>query len=138
MIEKILVPTDGSAFSERAFDYAIHIAKLSGAHILALHVIYVPPPKPLDPTGISRRMVRQGEICLESLKKKGKDAGLDINTKLTLSRSVSEAILKEASDGEFDLIVMGSHGLTGFRKFVLGSVSEAVVRRSVCPVLVVK
>lgn len=138
MIEKILVPTDGSAFSERAFNYALFIAKQSRATILALHVINVPPPKPLDPTGISRRMLQRGEVCLESLKKKSREAGVEIETKILLSRSVSDAILKEASNGEFDLIIMGSHGLTGFKKFVLGSVSEAVVSRSTCPVMVVK
>ncbi len=138
MIEKILVPTDGSAFSERAFNYALYIAKLGNASILALHVIFVPPPKPLDPTGISKGMLQRGEVCLESLRKKARESGLEIETKILLSRSVSDAILKESSDGGFDLIVMGSHGLTGFKKFVLGSVSEAVVRRAMCPVMVVK
>ncbi len=138
MIKRILLPTDGSAFSERAFKYALYIAKLSGASIVALHVVAVPAPKPLDTSSVKREMIRQAEFVLMSVEDRAKAERVAIETKITAARSVSEAILQEVQESGCDLIVIGSHGLTGFRKFLLGSVSEAVVKGASLPVLVVR
>jgi len=51
---------------------------------------------------------------------------------------VADRILEIAKEGNFDMIVMGSHGLSGFKEFLLGSVSNQVVHKATCPVLIVK
>jgi nucleotide-binding universal stress UspA family protein len=135
MIKRILFPTDGSAFSARAAEYVISFAKTYRGSVTALHVIYVKPPRTLDAKSVKKEMARQAEICFRPLRKV---RGIKLNTKILVSRSIADAILDEAQEGEYDLIVMGSKGITGLKRVLLGSVCEEVVRRAPCPVLVVR
>ncbi|MFQ5816272.1 MAG: universal stress protein [Candidatus Hydrothermarchaeaceae archaeon] len=138
MIERILLPTDGSAFSERAADYAIGIAKNFKATLMAVHVVEMSAPKQLDVTSLEPEAARRAGTCFESIMEKAADASIDVETKVLISRSIGEALLEEIEEGNYDLVVMGSHGLSGVKKFLLGSVSEAVVHHTTKPVLLIK
>ncbi|MBI5253194.1 MAG: universal stress protein [Euryarchaeota archaeon] len=137
MIRKILLPTDGSAFSESASKYAIFLAKKCGAALTALHVISVEPPKKLGTESIEKEKAKQAELCFRSVEERGKAEGVELKTKILVSRSICGAILEEAEEGGYDIIIMGSHGISGFKKFLLGSVSEAVVHKAALPVLII-
>ncbi len=138
MIERILLPTDGSAFSERAADYALEIAKNSQATVAIAHVVEMPAPKQLDTNNLEREAAQRAETCFKSIKEKAAEAGVEVGSKVLISRSIGGAILEEAEEGKYDLIVMGSHGLSGVKKFLLGSVSDAVVHHTTKPVLLIK
>lgn len=133
-VERILVPTDGSEPAERAADVAVDLAAAYDATIEALYVV--------DTTSamaefdlVVERLERQGERAVDSVVEAADAAGVEATPRLRRGRPHSE-ILSGADD--VDVIVMGSHGRTGFDRFVhAGSVTERVVRHADVPVLVV-
>ncbi|MEE9594783.1 MAG: universal stress protein [Candidatus Hydrothermarchaeales archaeon] len=138
MIERILLPTDGSAFSERAADYAIGMADKFKSTVVAVHVVEMSAPKQLDIASLDREAARRAETCFKSIREKAEDGDTEVETKVLISRSIGEAILEELEEGNYDLVVMGTHGLSGVKKLLLGSVSEAVVHHTTKPVLLIK
>ena len=138
MIKRILLPTDGSAFSERAAEYALELAKNLKATVVAIHVVRMSAPKTLDTKNLGGEAARRAKTCFRSIKEKAAGSGVDVETKVLMSRSVRDALLEEIEEYNYDLVVMGAHGLSGFKKFILGSVSDAVVHHSSKPVLLIK
>lgn len=138
MISRILLATDGSAFSEAAGEYALYLAAELGARVTALHVIKLEPPKRLSPEEVEAEKVRAARTVFHVLEKAAAEKGVELKTKVLISRNVGEAITEEARLGRYELIVVGSLGKTGLKKLLLGSVSEMVVRHAPCPVLVVR
>ncbi|MBI2653707.1 universal stress protein [Candidatus Woesearchaeota archaeon] len=137
MIKRVLLPVDGSSFSEKAGEYAIYLAKNLNAHIIVIHVIQVGATQKLDSENIEMKKLRQSDLCFKSLKEKAVKEAIELETKILVSRTIVDSILEEAKDGDYDLIVMGSRGLSGIKKLVLGSVTGGVVKKSTIPVLVV-
>lgn len=137
-IRKILLPTDGSAFSERAMRYAIFLACCLSASLTGLHVIQIRAPKDLSPENVDKQTIQRAHLCLKRVEEEAEGEVLEVDTKTLFARSISNAILEELEKGGYDLVVMGSHGITGFKKFVLGSVSEAVVHRAKTSVLIIR
>lgn len=103
-----------------------------------LHIIKLGATEKLDSENIESLKLKQAEICFSSLKNKAMNESVEIETKILVSKSIPETILEESSDGDYSLIVMGSQGLTGLKKIVLGSVTEKVLKKSTIPVLVVR
>ncbi|GBE55406.1 MAG TPA: universal stress protein [Euryarchaeota archaeon] len=136
MIKKILLATDGSAFSEKAGKYAIYLGKKLEAEVTALHVIELKPPRFLSPEDIDRQKAVMAKDCFNVLKKRAENKCVKLSTLILVSRSTARSILDESEDG-YDLIVMGSLGKTGLKKLLLGSVSEEVVRKASIPVMVI-
>jgi nucleotide-binding universal stress UspA family protein len=141
-IRRILCPTDFSASSARAFQ---HAATLAAWYEAALTVVYVMPvtvvpaselaymanPMLLD-TGL-REHIRAD---LSALAAPARRVGLRIDTDFRDGRPAAE-IVTAARELPADLVVMGTHGRSGFQRLVLGSVTETVLRRVACPVLTV-
>jgi len=138
MIERILLPTDGSAFSERAAEYALGIADKFKSTVIAAHVVEMSAPKQLDVASLDREAARRAETCFKSIMEKAEEGDIEVETKVLISRSIGEAIIEELEEGNYDLVVMGTHGLSGVKKLLLGSVSEAVVHHTTKPVLLIK
>ena len=145
MYQRILVPVDGSAASERGVHEAISLALAQDARLLFLHVL---DEKPLLLEGMS-----QGS--LDEMLRSMRHAGLDLLTKAmqaaekapvhceTLLREVSggpiaDMIVNQAAQHHCDLIVMGTHGRRGLARMALGSDAEQVLRSSTLPVLLVR
>ncbi len=152
-IKKILVPIDGSKSSEKATKYAIDTAKKWKASIIAVHVMHLPTyaftPSPIEgmpapaatpiPIAVSGEDRKVAESYLNKIKRMAKNAGLVIETRIIENRpSIVQAISELAEKENCDLIVMGTKGRTGIRKFLLGSVASGVVTYAPCPVLVVR
>ncbi|MCE5213886.1 MAG: universal stress protein [Methanobacterium sp.] len=147
MYHKILLPTDGSKYAEKAAEHAIWIASQSGADIIALNVVDTSSLVGLPAEDLT---VRVTEILKEEAKKSLdtieemmsefiKKQGLK-NIKLikeSKEGSPADVILKTVDKEEIDLIVMGTSGKHGLDRFLLGSVTEKVVRSAKCPVLAV-
>jgi nucleotide-binding universal stress UspA family protein len=141
-VKTILVPTDFSELSGEAVQTAIAFAKVFGARIELVHVFvepaYVLPPPidmatfPFDMTQILDRV----QIGLDAERDRVKEAGVTVET-TTLSGRAAPEIVAYAKKIGADLIVMGTHGRSGFQHALLGSVAERVVHHSPCPVLVV-
>lgn len=123
VIRQILFPTDFSEVSRRAGRTAADLARRFGAR---LHVLHVVPPA-TDPTPAPRGL----EAAVAEL-----GPGLEIIPR-TLSGLAGRTIVAYAREHGIDLIVMGTHGRTGFSHALLGSVAESVVRRAPCRVLTV-
>ena len=142
-ITRILVPVDFSAHSDRASRYAATLASQVGASVELLHVVeditsgafsevYVPNVPDLIQETVNNAVQR-----LTSLKAALFPHGADVETAVLVGRPAS-AIPEHAKAGGFDLIVMGTHGRTGFSHTLMGSVAERVVRTAPCAVLTVR
>ena len=134
MFARILVPTNFSAPSEAALAYGREIAERFDA---ALHLIYVTENPFLRAAVVDRRSL--DEAHLRWLQDRLTDADLRRGAVAIVEQSdePDSEILRYAKSANIDLIVMGTHGRTGVARVVLGSVAEAVVRASSCPVLTV-
>lgn len=139
-VERILIPVDFSTCSNAALSYATLLAGKLGAAVDVLHV-WDPPARlePWEPVAFDRFMGvaladldREMDRLIEPLKKEGLVAQHKV-----VAGSAVEGIVREADAGNYDMIVIGTHGRTGLRRALLGSVAEAVVRNARCPVLTV-
>lgn len=147
MFDKILVPIDGSKFSKKALQSAVEIAKVCKSKKVVLLNVYEIPPyysgmKPgeanLYPIAKCRKdSASYSASILEDGEQMAKDKGLDVE-KLSVGGHITEAIVRAAEDGKFDLIVLGHKGRSNLRYLVTGHVCEGVLRHAPCPVLVIK
>jgi nucleotide-binding universal stress UspA family protein len=142
IFKRILVATDGSENAEKAASYGINIAKITGAEVHALYVISTQnavTPRTVTGWGeaVEEYLENKGKVAIEKVKKMGKDAGVKIEP-VFLRGIPADKVLEYAEENNIDLIVMGTQGLTGIKKFLIGSVAENVVRHSKIPVMVIR
>lgn len=156
LFKKILVAIDGSESSNRAAAVAIGLAEKLGAELIIFHAVspptsyyrssyaapvgMAPPPPPqkeIDAYYAYARRVAMG-IVGDSLSE-AKKRGIKVKTELPEGViSVVEAIINHANKQDVDLIVVGTRGLGGFKKMLMGSVSSGVISHADYPVLVVR
>ena len=148
-MQHILVTTDLSEAAESAFNYAKDQLKIAGkekSKITLLKVIDIVPPASIkfeyglaiaDKKGMLEKIYKQAsEKILEIAKKHF--PGLPVDTVVIKpEKATYQEIINFAKTHNVDLIVMSTHGRTGVKHFLLGSIAERVVRRSPCPVMVV-
>jgi len=142
MTKNILVPYDFTNFGDKAFEKAMEIAKKFDSKLTLLTVI----GSDIDTSGMD--WVRAQEVYdeeenktkakLSKIKDSNKYDHVDVSVKIIHNPSVVDGILAFAENNDIDLIVMGSHGRSGFKKLVLGSVASGVVTKARCPVLIIK
>lgn len=142
-IERILCPTDFSDFSERAYEYAISLARHYEAELYLLHVVrpvIVGYPEYSVPDSINEFYGELRDYAEEQLREFAKvHAEGGVQAKVTVQEGVvTESILEFARENSIDMIVMGTHGRKGFQRLTVGSVTERVLRKADCPVLVVR
>ncbi len=148
MISKILVPTDGSKTAQKSVEYAIELAKQTGATITLLSVIdkslFVTKsiPAVAAPTHLAEPIedyLRQAaDTYIEKAEKLCKENNVKLK-KVIRSGHPEEEIIREAEKSKVDLIVMGSHGRSAIKAAVLGSVTFGVIHKDTkVPVLVVR
>lgn len=145
-IKRILCPVDFSEFSRRALDHAVALARWYDSSITALYVatpapaIAVTPfvgPEALQPfalTDVDRERLRQQ---LRTFVAAEGAPGVSIDERVEEGIDVHQEILVQAQRLESDLIVLGTHGRSGFQRLFLGSVAEKVLRKAACPVMTV-
>ena len=142
--QHILVPIDGSETSTVAMKEAIKLGKALNSKITIVQVMALDPniADLYVKTGQTNELIERTRTylldILEQAKQQFVQEGLTVETKLLEGFVVHEEIIQAAQDINADLIVMGSHGRTGVRKLVLGSVAQKVLGESHIPVLIVR
>jgi universal stress protein A len=141
-IRKILVPTDFSPASRKSLSYALRFAEGLNSEIALLHVLE--PETPLTLAGrpaaaaFSEEELADAEESLRALANSAETAGV-AGTKPILRFGVAtHEIVEAAKELDVDLIVIATHGFTGWKHFAIGSTAERVARAAPCPVLVVR
>ena len=140
LARRILTAVDGSEESLRAARYAMELAELTGASVVAIHVILL-PQKVSDAVQkrLKEDLASRGERALDGARQTAKDRGVGLEVKtLETNTSVVAAICETASDEKADLIVLGTRGTGGVAKLMLGSVAGGVANNARCPVLVIR
>lgn len=145
MYKQILCPIDGSPTSNCGLVEAIRLAKDQNAKLRFLHVIDMYFPI-LDATGdfnvfyIDDVLRKNGSEVLKKAEAAANAAGVLADSKVVeaISTRVSKFVVHQANEWPADLIVMGTHGLRGIERLVMGSDAETVVRNSPVPVLLVR
>ena len=141
-MKNILVPYDFTNFADMAFEKTLEIAKKFDSKLTLLTVI----GGDIDTSGMNMTRAQEVHDELESktkedlnkIKESNKVENVDVSAHIVHSSSSVDGILSFADKNNIDLIVMGSHGRSGIKKLVLGSVASGVVTKSNCPVLIVK
>ncbi|MDN7242202.1 universal stress protein [Planococcus sp. N028] len=139
--KQILVAVDGSGEAEWAFEKSIEIAKRNNAALNLIHVIDVRSYTTMTKRtpDIDDEVFDQGKELLDRYKKKAEAAGVTEVNAIVAPGSPKTTISREyAKRVKADLIVCGAHGLNAVEHFLMGSVSEHIVRSSPCDVLVVR
>lgn len=142
---RILWPTDFSPLAAAALPHALRLAKESGAELVLLHVLSLAGLAPFPEmsgevwTGLARqaRATAQRELQKAAAQIKRRAPRLRVHGLLSAGVPFEE-ILRAARRRRCDLIVLATHGRTGLRHVLLGSVAENVIRRAPCPVLSVR
>ena len=156
LFKKILVAQDGSESSQRAAQAALELAEKLKADLVVLHAISSPTSyyhsTIASPTGMSLPAPSQHEIdayyayarkvalgIVGETESKAKKQGIHVKTEIPEAvSSIVETIVNHASKENVDLVVVGTRGLGGFKKLLLGSVSSGIVSHAHCPVLIVR
>lgn len=145
-IQRILVAFDGSKDSVKAIRLACSIASRNSAKVTVVHVYSSPViafsaasgmPIP-DYTDLEQAAKDTGKQILSRGVQLAADAGVKAEGELLEASSVVQALVEFATKEKADLIVVGTRGMTGFRKLILGSVSAGLVSHSPCTVLVAR
>ena len=143
---RILVAFDGSEDSKRAVKAACALAKRLESSVILLHVFSVPVYAYGGPAGVPAISVeslegtakRQATTMVESGLELARSEGIEAKGELVESGAIAEAIVSFATKQGIQLIVLGTRGMSGLKKVLMGSVSSGVVNHSLCPVLVVR
>ncbi|NHC04073.1 universal stress protein [Acinetobacter sp. 187] len=143
--KNILVPVDDSPISYAAIEHAEALAKAFGSKITVMSVLSVDPLRSIDFYKVAPAITdyvleaeQNAQGRLNDIQLSFQNHGLEVKTLIIRSVPPATGILNIAEEIHADLIVMGSHGRKGFRKFILGSVAQEVLSLSHIPVLIVK
>lgn len=144
MFKRIIVPLDGSTRAERAIPIAARIARASEGSIILLRIVTEPfevgsQVVPLSgfPSTSLEKDINIAKNYLAAIARRFELDGIGLKMKV-IAGSVAQKILDTEEEEQADLVVMCSHGNTGFRRLVLGSVAQKVTRHSTAPVLVLR
>ncbi len=134
---KIVLATDGSKYSSAAAVRAIAFAKSYGGVLKVLSVVDVPPEFYAEAPGVVEDLVRKAKGFVTDVKKQAESVNVPAET-FIVEAEAYHAINTLTMEQGADIIVLGSHGRTGLRRLLMGSVTEKVIGYASCPVLVVK
>ncbi len=141
--KNILCPIDFSEDSKSALREASALARGGGGRLVVLHVIepIIYPVEygmaPVTAMSLESTVRKNAQERLDEIIGKEVGDGVDVSSRITFGNAQQE-ICKTAEEGGFDLIVLATHGLTGLKHMLMGSVAERVVQHADCPVLTVK
>jgi nucleotide-binding universal stress UspA family protein len=139
MYDQILVPTDGSPAADAAIEHAIDLASRYDARVHALYVVDGSAYSTLEAGAeiVVEALESEGEEATERVSKAAEEAGVEVVSSV-VNGTAYRTIREYVEDNGIDLVVMGTHGRQGLDRYLLGSVTERVVRTSDVPVLTVR
>ena len=139
MFSKILVAVDGSESAGRAFERSVYLAKRCESRLVIIHVV-LDSPYGGDSAAtflLIEELKERGRKLLEEYKTKSMKEGVQAEILLEVGDH-AQTIIDVANKNNYDLIIMGSRGLSPFKELLLGSVSFKVMHHARCPVMVVR
>jgi len=137
VFETILVAYDGSPQSQRATDLAFSLAEAMWSKVLVFAVIRPPEPAArVELNAVLEEAREHYERSFTSLREQAKLKGVELETDIAVGHP-AEQIVHRAEEANISLIVMGRRGVSAFHRWMLGSISERVLRYAHCPVMVV-
>ena len=138
MFKRLIIPLDGSQLSEAVLPMAVHLAKKLGASVTLVHVIERNAPKQIHGEPHLSNPA-EAEAYLEAVQRRLVPAGIvvDRHVHATAIADVAKSIVEHAQEFESDLVMMSTHGRSGLRKLLFGSIAQQVVAFKV-PVLLVR
>lgn len=150
MLDKVLLPTDGSETADKAIVFAARLLENTSCKVTMLSVVEEPvysafwsdgliAPEVLmpPPEELREELDLKAEEALKESAKPLRDAGIEVQAKVRFGNPAGE-IIQEAEEGEYDMVLMGSHGRGALGGFLLGSVSNRVAHHAKCPVLIAR
>lgn len=143
-LKRILVPLDGSDSSFRAAKFAIKIAKLANADIIFMHAVVNPPYMEYKSAGpfiihYIEEAKKHAEMWYMDVGDMAMKQGVKFSAETILDiSSAADSIVHYAEGKNTDLIVIGTKGRRGLKRFLLGSVASGVVAHAKCSVLVIR
>jgi nucleotide-binding universal stress UspA family protein len=136
-MEKLMVATDGSEYSGSAIREAINLAKICSSKLYAVSVVKTNPEfEDLVPMVIEK-IEREAREHLESVKDKASREGIDCEIIVNRDEEPYQNIIDEATRNHVNMIIVGTHGRTGLKRLMMGSVTAKVIGHAPCNVLVV-
>jgi len=135
--DELLFPTDGSEGADRALEWAVGLAD---HYASPLHALFAADASPFPTTVRSKQLLEalesSGNDAIEAVRERGDSRGVEVIGAVA-SGAPGPTILEYCEDEPIDLVVMGTHGRSGVDRFLLGSVTEHVVRHGTVPVFCV-
>jgi len=137
-IIKVLVAIDGSPMTDLVLQHCARYAKMSGCELTLLHVIEdIVPLSGAPDTPLRQERKSEGARILSGAEKTLKDQGLECKT-ILVEGPVAQQIVNVAEDNGIDYIFMGSRGLRGIKRMLLGSVADSVTKYAHCAVTIIR
>ena len=139
-IGKILVPVDFSEHSQKALRYALAFATQFGAEVTLVHIVeqmVYPGDWMYPPLAVTDFATEKREQMIDRLRSLDAGSGVKTHHIVRLGRAWQE-VIEIARETTADLIILATHGYTGLKHVLLGSVAEKIVRHAPCPVLSVR
>lgn len=141
-VQLILVPVDFSDHADAVVEWGAHLAKAHGSKVVLLHAYHLPVEfQQLEgaylPPDFWANVKEEAEQSLGRYAERIRERGIGVEA-LVREGYPATVIVDEAKSLPADLIVIGTHGLTGLKHMLLGSIAERVVQKAPCPVLTVK
>lgn len=143
MYQRILIPTDGSETAKYALEHGLSLAQQFGATVTLLHIVenpltagYTAPQTLPYAAELYQDLLDAGKHILDSAHQRAEELGVQAEVVLLENNDPVSAITKAEKD--HDLVVMGTHGRSGFNRWMFGSVAEGALRRSEKPFLVLR
>lgn len=143
-IKKILMPIDTSGYSEKILAYGISLGKVWGAQLTAIHVI--DPGRGVPGGRVKEKEMereeqakREGMLILDAINPMISKQGINIKKEIIeKSDSIAKAIIGYAKQNDYDVIIVGTKGMTTVEEFFLGSVANNVIHHAHCPVFAIR
>jgi nucleotide-binding universal stress UspA family protein len=135
--QRILVPLDGSECAEIVLPKVEKLATDLKASIALLRVAYAHTFPGADPTEAEVKVVREAEEYLRKIEERLKAKGFNVDSHVRYGNDADE-ILDHAAQKDIDFIAMTTHGRSGVKRFLLGSVAEKILRHSPKPIFLVR
>ena len=135
--KRVLLATDGSRFSQTATARALDFASAYGGALKVLSVVDVPPEFYGEAPDAVEDLVTKAQGYVEDVRRESGERGIDAEG-FVREGETYDAIIKFVREQGIDTVVVGSHGRTGLKRLLMGSVTEKIIGLAPCPVLVVK
>jgi nucleotide-binding universal stress UspA family protein len=135
---KVLVATDGSEHSMKAVQRAVELAEREGAEITLMAVALYVRDRDEIPPNIQDKLESQAAADLKKAKALFDEKGISVEMVLEAGYVPANNIIRKAEEGKFDRILLGSTGVTGFKRVLMGSTAAKVVNHASCSVTVIR